>query len=129
MILRTPPQRKRRAGSSAGDDADLALLKSVGGASATGRSPVSDRRLVLYDRPAALVPADAPGLPFDDMVCTYHCRQMVRSLRPFLVLLWVFNSYKHFVTAIGSCLLLSKHVIDVGFGHARQNRSYQFTHD
>lgn len=79
MILRTPPQRKRRAGSSAGDDADLALLKSVGGTSATGRSPVSDRRLVLYDRPTALVPADAPGEPFDDMVCTYHCRQMVKS--------------------------------------------------
>ncbi|XP_066311545.1 mitotic spindle checkpoint protein MAD1-like [Miscanthus floridulus] len=79
MILRTPPQRKRRASSSAGDDADLALVKSVGGASATGRTPVSDRRLVLYDRPTALVPADAPGEPFDDMVCTYHCRQMVKS--------------------------------------------------
>ncbi|PWZ34124.1 Mitotic spindle checkpoint protein MAD1 [Zea mays] len=79
MILRTPPQRKRRAGSGAGDDADLGLVKSVGVASATGRSPVSDRRLALYDRPTALALADAPGEPFDDMVCTYHCRQMVKS--------------------------------------------------
>ncbi|CAL4946339.1 unnamed protein product [Urochloa decumbens] len=77
MILRTPPQRKRRADSEA--DADLVVVNSGGGASAPGRSPVSDRRLVLYDRPTALVPAGAPGEPFDDMVCTYHCRQMVKS--------------------------------------------------
>ena len=82
MILRTPPQRKRRADSEADADADLVAVMSGGGASAAGRSPVSDRRLVLYDRPTALVPAGAPGDPFDDMVCTYHCRQMVRSLRP-----------------------------------------------
>jgi len=55
---------------------------SGGGASAGGRNPISDRRLVLYDRPTTLVPAGAPGDPFDDMVCTYHCRQMMRSLRP-----------------------------------------------
>ncbi|CAO2196756.1 unnamed protein product [Urochloa humidicola] len=81
MILRTPPQRKRRADSDADADADVDLVavKSGGGASAAGRSPVSDRRLVLYDRPTALVPAGAPGEPFDDMVCTYHCRQMVKS--------------------------------------------------
>ncbi|CAO2167235.1 unnamed protein product [Urochloa humidicola] len=77
MILRTPPQRKRRADSEA--DADAVAVKSGGGASAVGRSPVSDRRLVLYDRPTALVPAGVPGEPFDDMVCTYHCRQMVKS--------------------------------------------------
>jgi mitotic spindle assembly checkpoint protein MAD1 len=77
MILRTPPQRKRRADS----DVDAAA------ATATTRSPVSDRRLVLYDRPTALVPAGVPGEPMDDMVCTYHCRQMVRSLRPYLLLL------------------------------------------
>uniref|UniRef100_A0A0E0FWH1 DUF4094 domain-containing protein n=1 Tax=Oryza nivara TaxID=4536 RepID=A0A0E0FWH1_ORYNI len=69
MILRTPPQRKRRADS----DVDAAA------ATATTRSPVSDRRLVLYDRPTALVPAGVPGEPMDDMVCTYHCRQMVKS--------------------------------------------------
>nr|CAB3474974.1 unnamed protein product [Digitaria exilis] len=80
MILRTPPHRKRRADSEADDaDADLVVLRSGGGASAAGRSPVSDRRMVLYDRPTALVPAGAPGEPFDDMVCTYHCRQMVKS--------------------------------------------------
>ncbi|XP_062207646.1 mitotic spindle checkpoint protein MAD1-like isoform X3 [Phragmites australis] len=71
MMLRTPPQRKRRA------DADLAVVESIGGV--TGRSPISDRRLVLYDRPNALVAAGAPGEPSDDMVCTYHCRQMVKS--------------------------------------------------
>ncbi|CAO2172256.1 unnamed protein product, partial [Urochloa humidicola] len=70
-------QRKRRADSEA--DADAVAVKSGGGASAVGRSPVSDRRLVLYDRPTALVPAGVPGEPFDDMVCTYHCRQMVKS--------------------------------------------------
>ncbi|PUZ53700.1 hypothetical protein GQ55_5G071600 [Panicum hallii var. hallii] len=79
MILRTPPQRKRRADSEADADADLVAVMSGAGASAAGRSPVSDRRLVLYDRPTALVPAGAPGEPFDDMVCTYHCRQMVKS--------------------------------------------------
>nr|CAB3479005.1 unnamed protein product [Digitaria exilis] len=80
MILRTPPQRKRRADSEADDaDADLVVLRSGGGASAAGRSPVFDRRMVLYDRPTALVPAGAPGEPFEDMVCTYHCRQMVKS--------------------------------------------------
>ncbi|CAL4972865.1 unnamed protein product [Urochloa decumbens] len=77
MILRTPPQRKRRADSEA--DADLVVVNSGGGASAAGRSPVSDRRMVIYDRPTVLVPAGAPGEPFDDMVCTYHCRQMVKS--------------------------------------------------
>ncbi|KAL6840159.1 hypothetical protein ACP4OV_029969 [Aristida adscensionis] len=77
MMLRTPPQRKRRAGAVADADIDLAVAESVGGA--TGRSPISDRRLVLYDRPTALVPAGAPGEPSDDMVCTYHCRQMVKS--------------------------------------------------
>ncbi|XP_072150137.1 mitotic spindle checkpoint protein MAD1 [Setaria viridis] len=77
MILRTPPQRKRRADTD--NDADLVVVKSGGGASAAGRSPVSDRRMVLYDRPTALVPAGAPGEQFDDMVCTYHCRQMVKS--------------------------------------------------
>ncbi|GJN16994.1 hypothetical protein PR202_gb04031 [Eleusine coracana subsp. coracana] len=77
MILRTPQQRKRRADADPDAGSDLAVVESVGGV--TGRSPVSDRRLVLYDRPTALVPSGASGEPFDDMVCTYHCRQMVKS--------------------------------------------------
>lgn len=59
MILRTPPPRKRRADSVADH-----------------QSPVSDRRLVLYDDP---VPVSSVDLPPDQMVCTYHCRQMVKS--------------------------------------------------
>ncbi|KAK8964915.1 hypothetical protein KSP40_PGU010019 [Platanthera guangdongensis] len=51
MILRTPPQRKRRVESVPEQD----------------RSPVSDRRIVPYVGPS------------DDFVCTYHCRQMVKS--------------------------------------------------
>ena len=82
MILRTPPQRKRRADSDLDADLDPELAAAV--AVATGRTPVSDRRLVLYDRPMSLVPASGPGEPSDDMVCTYHCRQMVRSRRPYL---------------------------------------------
>uniref|UniRef100_A0A0E0JRQ8 Spindle assembly checkpoint component MAD1 n=1 Tax=Oryza punctata TaxID=4537 RepID=A0A0E0JRQ8_ORYPU len=76
MILRTPPQRKRRADSDVDVDANLAAAAT---AATSARSPVSDRRLVLYDRPNALVAAGVPGEPMDDMVCTYHCRQMVKS--------------------------------------------------
>ncbi|OAY75840.1 Mitotic spindle checkpoint protein MAD1 [Ananas comosus] len=61
MMLRTPPQRKRRAESVAGDE-----------------SPVSDRRLVPYGGGAAALPI-ASAEPSDPMVCTYHCRQMVKS--------------------------------------------------
>uniref|UniRef100_J3L6D6 DUF4094 domain-containing protein n=1 Tax=Oryza brachyantha TaxID=4533 RepID=J3L6D6_ORYBR len=75
MILRTPPQRKRRANSDVDADIDLDLVA----AAANVRSPVSDRRLVVYDHPTALVAAGVPGEPMDDMVCTYHCRQMVKS--------------------------------------------------
>ncbi|PKA65043.1 hypothetical protein AXF42_Ash019055 [Apostasia shenzhenica] len=50
MILRTPPPRKRRAESVADHE-----------------SPVSDRRLVPYVEPS------------DDFVCSYQCRQMVKS--------------------------------------------------
>ncbi|CAM0883890.1 unnamed protein product [Alopecurus aequalis] len=79
MILRTPPQRKRRADPDADADLDLDPELAAAVAVATGRTPVSDRRLVLYDRPTSLVPASGPGEPSDDMVCTYHCRQMVKS--------------------------------------------------
>ncbi|XP_020598023.1 mitotic spindle checkpoint protein MAD1 [Phalaenopsis equestris] len=50
MILRTPLQRKRRVSSGSEHD-----------------SPVSDRRLVPYLETS------------DELVCTYHCRQMVKS--------------------------------------------------
>ncbi|XP_044358736.1 mitotic spindle checkpoint protein MAD1 [Triticum aestivum] len=75
MLLRTPPQRKRRADPDPNLDLDLAAAVAV----ATGRTPVSDRRLVPYDRPTALVSASGTEEPSDDMVCTYHCRQMVKS--------------------------------------------------
>lgn len=79
MLLRTPPQRKRRAVSDADPDANLDLDLAAAVAVATGRTPVSDRRLVPYDRPTALVSASGTEEPSDDMVCTYHCRQMVKS--------------------------------------------------
>ncbi|KAM3353009.1 hypothetical protein ACQJBY_024281 [Aegilops geniculata] len=79
MLLRTPPQRKRRAVSDADPDANLDLDLAAAVAVATGRTPVSDRRLVPYDRPTALVSASGAEEPSDDMVCTYHCRQMVKS--------------------------------------------------
>ncbi|KAK1668689.1 hypothetical protein QYE76_056848 [Lolium multiflorum] len=79
MMLRTPPQRKRRAEADADLDLDLDPDLAAAVAVATGRTPVSDRRLVLYDRPAGLVAASGTGEPSDDMVCTYHCRQMVKS--------------------------------------------------
>ncbi|XP_037415015.1 mitotic spindle checkpoint protein MAD1-like isoform X2 [Triticum dicoccoides] len=79
MLLRTPPQRKRRAVSDADPDANLDLDLAVAVAVATGRTPVSDRRLVPYDCPTALVSASGGEEPSDDMVCTYHCRQMVKS--------------------------------------------------
>ncbi|CAL9112838.1 unnamed protein product [Musa acuminata var. zebrina] len=59
MILRTPAQKKRRP--------DTVLTDH--------ESPVSDRRLVLYEGPAPVTAVD----PSDEMVCTYHCRQMVKS--------------------------------------------------
>jgi hypothetical protein len=89
MMLRTPPQRKRRAEADADLDLDLDPDLAAAVAVATGRTPVSDRRLVLYDRPAGLVAASGTGEPSDDMVCTYHCRQMVRSRRPYLQLFMV----------------------------------------
>lgn len=59
MILRTPPQKKR-----------LALDPS---------SPVSDRRVVVYNDTAPISSLD----PSEQMVCTYHCRQMVIPLLSF----------------------------------------------
>ncbi|XP_078181807.1 mitotic checkpoint family protein isoform X2 [Carex rostrata] len=70
MILRTPPSRKRRV------DTDTSA-----GSSGVAASPVSDRRVVLYEEHEA-VPFGVPPAtsePFDQLVCTYHCRQMVKS--------------------------------------------------
>lgn len=77
MILRTPPSRKRRA------DTDTSA-----GSSGVAASPVSDRRVVLYEEHEA-VPFGVPPAssePFDQLVCTYHCRQMVINT---MLLLWV----------------------------------------
>ncbi|KAJ3678028.1 hypothetical protein LUZ60_001831 [Juncus effusus] len=77
MILRTPPQRKRRAEAppepySAGGDVEQFI-----GGSGTSASAVSDRRVVIYgDR--AVVPVDVDE-PEEGLICTYHCRQMVKS--------------------------------------------------
>ncbi|XP_064976350.1 mitotic spindle checkpoint protein MAD1-like isoform X1 [Musa acuminata AAA Group] len=59
MILRTPAQKKRRP--------DTVLTDH--------ESPVSNRRLVLYEGPAPVTAVD----PSDEMACTSHCRQMVKS--------------------------------------------------
>ncbi|GMH25663.1 hypothetical protein Nepgr_027506 [Nepenthes gracilis] len=61
MILRTPPPRKRRA--------DSELRESP---------PDSNRGLVIYEDPPASVPDSAYDPP-EQMLCTYQCRQMVKS--------------------------------------------------
>ncbi|XP_078441259.1 mitotic checkpoint family protein isoform X1 [Wolffia australiana] len=59
MIIRTPPrQRKRPASPSIGFE-----------------SPGSDRRLVIYEDP----PPSASQNPHEQMVCSYECRQMVKT--------------------------------------------------
>ncbi|XP_074583198.1 mitotic spindle checkpoint protein MAD1 isoform X2 [Curcuma longa] len=59
MILRTPVPKKRKPES---------VVENL-------HSPVSDRRLVLYEEPGPVIAVE----PSDEMVCTYHCRQMVKS--------------------------------------------------
>ncbi|KAG6466882.1 hypothetical protein ZIOFF_075323 [Zingiber officinale] len=59
MILRTPVPKKRRPES---------VVEDL-------HSPVSDRRLVRYEEPGPITAVE----PSDEMVCTYHCRQMVKS--------------------------------------------------
>uniref|UniRef100_A0A5B7BXX2 Putative mitotic spindle checkpoint protein MAD1 n=1 Tax=Davidia involucrata TaxID=16924 RepID=A0A5B7BXX2_DAVIN len=58
MILRTPPPRKRRADSRAPE------------------SPNSDRRLVIYED---LPMPESSHDHSEQMLCTYQCRQMVKS--------------------------------------------------
>lgn len=60
MIIRTPPQRKRRAESDLDHDAAVAA---------------ADGRLVIYENPVPVTAVE----PSDEMVCTYQCRQMVKS--------------------------------------------------
>ncbi|KAJ3707750.1 hypothetical protein LUZ61_011455 [Rhynchospora tenuis] len=72
MQFLTPPSRKRRTEA----DADTSA-----GTSGAVASPVSDRRIVLYEQHEA-VPFQVPRASFgpsDQLVCTYHCRQMVKS--------------------------------------------------
>ncbi|CAK9168438.1 unnamed protein product [Ilex paraguariensis] len=61
MMLRTPPPRKRRADSRPPED-----------------SPNSDRRLVIYEDPTA-PESSHDHITSDQMLCTYQCRQMVKS--------------------------------------------------
>ncbi|EEF34534.1 mitotic spindle checkpoint protein MAD1 [Ricinus communis] len=70
MILRTPPPKRPR------DDVKAIETSPVG----------SDRRqpLIIYEDPAVIVqhPDDSshePHQPSDHMLCTYQCRQMVKS--------------------------------------------------
>lgn len=75
MILRTPlPQKKRSRLESTSDQ-----TQSIHGCIT---SPVSDRRLVLYNDPSS-----SDQLEQSDMVCTYHCRQMVNYIP---TLMWAY---------------------------------------
>lgn len=60
MILRTPPLKKQRA--------DSRPPESPGGG--------SDRRIVIYEDP---LPESSHDHPSEHMLCTYQCRQMVKS--------------------------------------------------
>ncbi|CAK9326854.1 unnamed protein product [Citrullus colocynthis] len=69
MIVRTPPPKKQRSDVTSMPDSSLA--------------GASDLPLVIYEDPLPLVPATTqPGLshePSEHMLCTYQCRQMVKS--------------------------------------------------
>ncbi|XP_058089997.1 mitotic spindle checkpoint protein MAD1 isoform X2 [Magnolia sinica] len=64
MILRTPPPRKRKT--------------ETGDAVFAPEDPISDRRLVIYEDPLPVASHD-PTSSSDHMLCTYQCRQMVKS--------------------------------------------------
>ncbi|KAJ6798424.1 mitotic spindle checkpoint protein MAD1 [Iris pallida] len=61
MILRTPPLQKKRRSSDSDHE-----------------TPVSDRRLVVFDDNRHPQPVSS-FQPSDQMFCTYNCRQMVKS--------------------------------------------------
>ncbi|OAY40060.2 hypothetical protein MANES_10G106700v8 [Manihot esculenta] len=64
MILRTPPPKRPR------DDAKAIESPPIG----------SDRRLVIYEDPVVQLPESShEPQPSDHMLCTYQCRQMVKS--------------------------------------------------
>ncbi|KAJ4952126.1 hypothetical protein NE237_028958 [Protea cynaroides] len=68
MMLRTPPPRKRKVDSSP----DAATIVAYETPAAT-----SNRALVIYEDP---VPESSHGHgPSEQMLCTYQCRQMVKS--------------------------------------------------
>lgn len=71
MILRTPPPRKRRAESQLQEDNN----------NNTTQSPSSNQQLLVYeDLPAPEYSHDhAIPITSDQMLCTYQCRQMVKS--------------------------------------------------
>ncbi|GAB2283854.1 hypothetical protein Dimus_018340 [Dionaea muscipula] len=62
MILRTPPPRKRRADSLTPES-----------------PPGSDRCLVIYENPPVSLVPESSHHPSEQMLCTYQCRQMVKS--------------------------------------------------
>lgn len=73
MILRTPPPRKRRAESALPEDQIPTSLSPKG---------ISNQKLVIFeDSPLALLPESSQEHPItsDQMLCTYQCRQMVKS--------------------------------------------------
>ncbi|KMZ64782.1 hypothetical protein ZOSMA_34G00600 [Zostera marina] len=65
MILRTPKKRSRLESTS---DQPQSIHECI-------PTRVSDRRLVLYNDPSSSDQLEEQS----DMVCTYHCRQMVKS--------------------------------------------------
>ncbi|XP_042479121.1 mitotic spindle checkpoint protein MAD1-like isoform X2 [Macadamia integrifolia] len=68
MIIRTPPARKRKVDSSPDTAAAVAYETPVA---------ASNRPLVIYEDP---VPESSHGHdPSEQMLCTYQCRQMVKS--------------------------------------------------
>lgn len=66
MILRTPKKRSRLESTS---DQPQSIHECI-------PTRVSDRRLVLYNDPSSSDQLEEQS----DMVCTYHCRQMVNYI-------------------------------------------------
>ncbi|KAK4402029.1 Mitotic spindle checkpoint protein MAD1 [Sesamum angolense] len=71
MILRTPPPRKRRADSQPPEDVN----------NNNAQSPSSNRELLVYEDLPVPEYSHDHSIPItsDQMLCTYQCRQMVKS--------------------------------------------------
>ncbi|KAL2254268.1 UNVERIFIED_CONTAM: Mitotic spindle checkpoint protein MAD1 [Sesamum indicum] len=71
MILRTPPPRKRRADSQPPEDIN----------NNNAQSPSSNRELLVYEDLPVPEYSHDHSIPItsDQMLCTYQCRQMVKS--------------------------------------------------